>query len=398
MFIDFFYKIRAAGIPSGTGEFLDLLRALDGYGKAEIPITPERFYFIARASLTKDEKYFDRFDRVFAELFRGVLQNEDQFKQLLDDWLKQAKERSQAQDGPAYDPDQLWKELEERLHEQTERHDGGKKWVGTGGVSAFGHSGENPSGVRIGGTGGGRSAIDSLDARRYREYSDEEKLGVRGFRIALRKLRDLRREGRPEFDLPESIKRTSENCGDPTAVFQRSRKNRLKVLLLTDVGGSMTPHAGMVSRLFTAASRIQHFREFKHYYFHNALYEFVFEDSWFNNPIPIDDLYKKYDRETRIILAGDACMNPYELFDKRHAYFEYYYKARQKEDATQKSVASAYERIKDMREHFPHSVWLNPEPERGWWHETISAIADAIPMYPLTLGGLQRAIKQLMLK
>lgn len=160
----------------------------------------------------------------------------------------------------------------------------------------------------------------------------------------------------------------------------------------------MTPHAAIVSRLFTAASKIQHFREFKHYYFHNAIYEFVFEDSWFNNSIPIEDIYKKYDRETRIIFAGDACMNPYELFDKRHAYFEYYYKARQKEEANQKTVGSAYDRLKDIRAHFPHSVWLNPEPERGWWHETISAIADAIPMFPLTMGGLQRAIRQLMLK
>ncbi|MCE9600153.1 MAG: VWA domain-containing protein [Spirochaetia bacterium] len=398
MFLDFFFKMRAAGIPCGTGEFLDLLRALDGYGKAEIPITPERFYFIARSTLTKDEKFFDRFDRVFAELFRNVIANEDAFRRLLDDWLQLARERSAAENGPNYEPEQLWKELQERLREQTERHDGGNKWIGTGGVSAFGHSGENPSGVRIGGTGRSGSAIDSLEARRYREYSDEERIGVRGFRIALRKLRDLRREGRPEFDLPESIKRTSQNGGDPTAVFQRSRKNRLTVILLTDVGGSMTPHAGTVSRLFTAASKIQHFREFKHYYFHNALYEFVFEDSWFSKSISIDDLYKKYDRETRIIFAGDACMNPYELFDKRHAFFEYYYKARQKEEANQRNVQSAYERIKDMREHFPHMVWLNPEPERGWSHETISAIADAIPMYPLTMGGLQRAIRQLMLK
>jgi len=399
MFFEFFYKLRAAGVPAGTGEFLDLLRALTGYGDRGQALSPTKFYFVSRACLAKDEKYFDSFDRVFAEMFRAVLSDDTAFLKFLEDLLAQAKEKKKNTNAPGYEPDELWKELEERLRQQDKRHDGGSRWIGTGGASPFGNAGANPAGVRMGGTSGARSAIDSLESRRYREYSDEEKLGVRGFKIALRKLRDLRREGRPEFDLPASILKTSESGGDPTAIFRPSRKNRMSLILLTDVGGSMTPHSSLVSRLFTAASKIMHFREFKHYYFHNALYEFVFEDSMFRNAIPIDRMFKKFDPETRLIFAGDACMNPYELFDKRHAFFEFYYRARKTDDqAEHKQVMSAFERLAEIARNYPHRAWLNPEPRRSWWHETISAIAEVIPMYPLTLGGLRGAVSQLMRK
>lgn len=399
MFTNFFYRLRKAGLRCGTGELLDLLRALDGYADLEIPLTPERFYFISRACLAKDEKYFDAFDRTFAATFQESLESEDAFRKILEQWLREKRERSQAQNGPEYDTEQLWKELEDRLKNQKERHDGGSKWIGTGGVSPFGHSGENPAGLRIGGEGMRKSAMDVLNSGRYREYSEDEKLGVRGFRIALRKLRDLRREGRPEFDMPETIRETSNSGGDPTAVFRRSRKNRMTLVLLTDVGGSMSPYSGLVSRLFTAASRLQHFREFKHYYFHNAVYDHLFLDAAFRRPLPLDDFYKKFDRETRILFAGDACMNPYELFDKRHAYFEYYYRARMKEDnPREKDTLSAYERLQELRGKFPHIAWMNPEPARAWWHETISAISDVVPMFPFTIAGLQGAVRELMHK
>ncbi|MBI3394838.1 MAG: VWA domain-containing protein [Spirochaetia bacterium] len=399
MFFDFFYRLRSLGVPTGTGELLDLLKALSGYGDRGIVISPERFYYISRACLVRDERFFDAFDRAFAEIFKHALREGDAFRRALEEWLRSATERrsaARADQAPLYDPDQLWKELESRLAEQTERHDGGAKWVGTGGVSPFGHSGENPRGVRIGGQGGGRSAIDVLEARRYREYSDDERINVRGYTIALRKLKDLRREGRPEFDLRESIRRTADSGGDPEIVFERSRKNRMTLLLLTDVGGSMTGHARSVSRLFSAASKMQHFRKFQHYYFHNAVYEHVFEDAAFRKPVPIEDIYKQYDSETRLILAGDACMNPYELFDKRHAFFEYYYRARNQEEAASHRVPSAYERLRDLVRHYPHSVWLNPEPRRSWDHETIAAVGDEISMFPLTIGGLRGAVKHLM--
>ncbi len=399
MFLDFFYKLRKAGLPSGTGELMDLFRALSGYAEKNLPVTAEKFYFISRACLAKDEKHFDSFDRVFAETFRDALESGDAFRNILEEWLKEAKKRSSAEGGPEYETEQLWKELEDRLRTQTERHDGGSKWIGTGGVSPFGHSGENPKGLRIGGEGSNRSAMDVLTSGRYREYSEDEKLGVRGFRIALRRLRDLRREGRPEFDLPETIRETSNSGGDPVAVFRRSRKNRMTLVLLTDVGGSMTPYSGLVSRLFTAASKLAHFREFKHYYFHNAVYDHVFLDAAFRKPLSIEDFYKKFDQEARLLFAGDACMNPYELFDKRHAYFEYYYRARMKQDnPAERDVLSAYGRFQEIARKYPHCAWMNPEPRRAWWHETISAIGDVIPMYPFTIAGLHGAVRRLMQK
>jgi len=397
MFYDFFFHLRKLGVPATTGEFLDLLKALSGYADGKRLMTPERFYFVSRCCLVRDEKYFDAFDRAFSEMFLGSIRDEDAFRQLLDDWLKEAASRSLATDGPRFDYEELWRKLEERLKEQEKRHDGGKKWVGTGGASPFGNSGENPAGFRIGGGSGGRSAIDSLDERRYREYSDDEKLSVRGFKIALRRLRDLRREGALEFRLSESIEKTSERGGDPEIIFRRSRKNRLTVLLLMDVGGSMSPHTSMVSRLFSAASKMNHFREFRHFYFHNALYDFVFEDARFTKGIPIDSLYKKYDGETRIIFAGDACMNPYELFDKRHAFFEYYYRARGKDESVPEAkILTGYERMKQFFSRYPYSVWLNPEPVSFWMHETISAVSDIFPMFEFTTGGLTKAVRRLL--
>lgn len=399
MFDSFFYALKKAGVPAGTGEYLDMLRALLGHAERGFPVTPERFYFLSRACLVKDEKHFYAFDQVFAGMFQNALAEEDPFRRFLEDWLKLAREaRAKEGQGPVYDPEELWKELEERLNTQKERHDGGSKWVGTSGKSPFGHSGENPAGVRIGGEGLRRSAMDSTGSR-YLEYSDQQKLGVRAYKIALRKLRNLRREGRLELDLAETIHRTGQAGGDPEIVFRRSRKNRLALLLLTDVGGSMTPYSLSVSRLFTAASKMQHFRQFKHYYFHNAVYDSVFEDSVFRKAVTLEDLYRKFDNETRIIFVGDACMNPYELFDKRHAFFEYYYRARIKsENPAETPVPSAYERLKEIAQKYPHCAWLNPEPERGWVHETISAIGDVVPMYPLTIGGLTNAVKKLMLK
>lgn len=399
MFDPFFYALKKAGVPAGTGEYLDMLRALLGHAERGLAVTPERFYFLSRACLVKDEKYFYAFDQIFASMFQGALSAEDPFRKFLEEWLKNAAElKAREGQGPEYNPEELWKELEDRLNTQKERHDGGTRWVGTAGKSPFGHSGENPSGVRIGGEGMRRSAMDSTGSR-YLEYSDQQKLGVRAYKIALRKLRNLRREGRLELDLPETIHRTGQAGGDPEIVLRRSRKNRLTLLLLTDVGGSMTPYALSVSRLFTAASKMQHFREFKHYYFHNAVYDAVFDDSVFRKAVPLEALYKKFDSETRVLFVGDACMNPYELHDKRHAFFEYYYRARLKSDQPEeKSVPSAYNRLFEIREHYPHSVWLNPEPERAWSHETISDIGDVIPMFPLTIGGLARAVKRLMQK
>lgn len=404
MFFDFFYELRKQRIPVSTGEYLDLMHALRGYSLRDIPVTPERFYLISRATLVKDVRFYDAFDLVFARLFsKQIGTGDNPFRQAIEHWLQRSAELTECPgQAPHLSPDELWKQLEERLKEQKERHDGGNKWIGTKCKSPFGHSGVNPAGVRIGGDErlpGNRSAIDTLGERRYREYRDDERLSVRQFQIALRRLRDLRREGRPQFSIPESVRRTADNAGVPEAVFVKSRKNRLRLLLLMDVGGSMSPHATLVSRLFSAASKTNHFGHFKHYYFHNVVYDYLFEDAGFSKMISIDEFCRKYDDETRLLYVGDACMSPYELFDKRHAFFEYYYRSGQTDEETlrqkQQDVLNGYERLRFLLARFPHTAWLNPDPPHTWHHETVQAIGDLIPMFPLTLDGLRRAVQSL---
>lgn len=400
MFLEFFYKLRQNKILVSTGEYLDLLQTLAGYAKRSEPMTIERFYFVSRCTLVKDLRFFDTFDQVFASVFVNQITDDQQFRRFLEDWLTDIGELAKraGKESPHYSPNQLWQELEKRLSEQTERHDGGSKWIGSQGRSPFGHSGENKAGVRIGGQSRSRLAIDVLE-RRYREYRDDERLSVRQFQMALRKLRDLRRVGRPDFSIERSVRRTVDNAGLPEAVYVNSRKNRLRLLLLMDVGGSMSPHSALVSRLFSAASKINHFGDFSHYYFHNIVYDFLFEDAYFTRKIGLADFFRKYDSETRLLFVGDACMNPYELFDKRHAFFEYYHQMSQASDELlrkkQETIQTGFQNLVNIKNQYSKIAWLNPDPVSMWQHETVDSISEIIPMFELTLSGLKQAVDRL---
>jgi hypothetical protein len=390
LFSRFFYSLRQEKIPVSTTEYLDLIRVLEQWKE---PITPGLFYHIGRNVLVKDIRFFDAYHIAFLRVFGDLMKDSSEWEKILNDWLRDARKKLLSNEEKERAPllENIWEELRKRLEEQKERHDGGNRWIGTGGTSPFGNSGFNPEGVRMGAERGSGMAIDSLEVRDYKDYREDISLGVREIQTGLRLLRELKKEGRKELSIPRTIDATCRAGGDPEIIEERSRKNSMRLVLLMDIGGSMTPYSLEVSRIFSAVHQIRHFKEFQHYYFHNCIYDYAFEDAQFFQKVSVGTIYKKYPKETRFVFVGDACMNPYELFSKRHAYFEYYYKSQ----STKEEVLSGEERLKSWKEHFPYTIWLNPENKRYWSHETISAIWDIMPMFPLTKEGLRLAVKKL---
>lgn len=401
MFTHFFYQLKAKKIPVSTAELIDLLKAVSFFSERNGSLSVSEFYSIARNCLIKDVKYYDDFDIVFAEVFKGQVASDNEMKSLIEEWLKKAIDRvipeEQKEQAKNLEYEDVFKELQKRLQEQKERHDGGNKWVGTRGVSPFGNSGFNPNGVRAGGDSSGKTAFDVIDERRFRDYRTDETLNVRQIKVALKKLRNLKKEGRMEFSIQRTIDKTTANGGELELVFERSRKNDLKLLLLMDVGGSMTPHANRVSKLFSASHQLNHFKEFHYYYFHNIIYDAVFTDASMSKKISVSKLTKKFRPDTKVIYVGDASMHPYELFNKTGMYdfYGYGYLKNTKPDV---KVKTGLDRLRDLTEFFTDSVWLNPDDDRYWRHETVEAIWDLVPMFFLSIDGLQRAVKKLLHK
>ncbi len=384
MFLDFFYKLRARGVPVTTHTWLALVEAL---ARGLHGDTLDGFYQVARCILIQSESHYDDFDRVFAESFRGAAADARDLLQQLADWLKDPKaleldpELRAALAG--MDLELLRRELADRLANQKERHDGGSHWVGTGGTSPFGTGGANPSGVRIGG-GGGRSALAVADARRFKEFRRDLVLDTRQIAAALRRLRRLTRdEGKLKLDIDETIDATARNCGDIEVVLTPERHGDVRLLLLLDVGGSMDPHAQLVSRLFSAAHQGGGFKELRSYYFHNCVYQRVFEDAAFNKPVSTASLLKELDGKWTVVLVGDAYMHPGELTMSSGDWWE---------SARGPSGLTWLARLADR---FPRSAWLNPEPPGLWRSGTIAEIARVFTMFPLTLAGLEDMVKHL---
>lgn len=390
MLLGFFLALRTAGLKPGLGEFLALLEALREHLAL---FDREQFYFLARTILVKDETQFDRFDRAFAAYFKGLDVAFEQVNGAIpEEWIRaqaqrlltdEEKEQIKALGGL----DQLLETLRKRLEEQKERHQGGNKWVGTGGTSPFGNSGYNPEGIRIGGNGGNRSAVKVWERRDYKNLDDSVELGTRNIKIALRRLRRFAREGAPDvFDLDGTIESTARNAGYLDIRMVPERRNAVKVLLMLDVGGSMDPHVKVCEELFSACKT--EFKHLEYFYFHNFVYESVWKDNYrrHGERIPTFDILHRYPPDYKLIFVGDATMSPYEIASPGGSV----------EHWNEEAGAVWFKRLTQV---FTHAVWLNPEPEH-YWDNTQSIrmtqeLLGADRMFPLTLDGLDRAMRRL---
>lgn len=377
-------NLRAQGIQVGLSEWMVFL---DGLRKG-LARTLEELYRYGRAVLVHTEAHYDQWDVAFHATFAGVELPPD-LSEALQQWLRDALAEGRPEPGERVPveltPDQLREELYKRLREQQERHDGGSKWVGTGGTSPFGSMGRADGGIRVG-EGGGRSAVQVAGDRRWADYRTDQRLQTRDLQVALRALRKLVREGRWELDVDETIDRTAHNAGDIELVERRERQNRVHVVLIMDTGGSMSPHARLVEQLFTAASEIKTFKTFTSWQFHNAPYGWLYKDYATWDRTPIADLLREWTPEHRLVWVGDASMAPYELFQPWGSGAW---------DGSGRSSLSGLEWLHMIRRRCPASVWLNPDPVRYWRHPTVEAIAATFPMFPLTMGGVRDAVKRL---
>jgi len=388
MFTGFFYALRRRKVPVSITEWMTLMEALD---KGCIS-TLDDFYFLARAILIKSETQYDHYDVAFQEYFEGIEGPADISEQI-SEWLKDPLTQKRFfEEHPELfnkmELEELMRELEKRINEQTEQHDGGHKWIGRGGTSPFGHSGYHPAGIRIGGEGGGRHAVKIAQERRFRNYSSDLTLDVRQVKVALKRLRRLSRTGpEDELDIEKTISATAKNVGDIELVWRRSRKNVAKVLLLMDVGGSMEPFAHLCSQLFSAAHSSTHFKDFQYYYFHNCIYESLYRNIERYEAISTEHILHTLESDYKLILVGDARMAPWELTEQYGA-IDYYYR----------NETPGWVWLKRIADHFTHAVWLNPDEPHYWNHTTVQMIRKLFPMYSLTIDGLEEAMKKLVVK
>ena len=390
MFISFFHQLKKTGVPVSIREYLDFV---SGLSKGVTQLDTNCFYYFARSSLVKDERHFDRFDKVFSEFFEGALNaGEKILAEIPDHWImnalqKNLSEAEKQQIESLGGWDKLLKTLKERLKEQKKRHQGGNKWIGTGGTSPFGSGGYNPEGIRMGSEGKRQGkAVKVWEQRLWSNFDDTKTLGIRDIRVAVRRLRKFAREGTPEeFDIDSTINATAKNAGYLDVKMRPERKNRIKLLLFLDVGGSMDPHIEACEELFSATR--SEFKNLEHFYFHNCVYEVL----WKNNPrsseevISTYDVLRKFRSDYRIIFVGDASMSPYEIT----------YPGGSIEHWNEEAGAIWLDRLSS---HFNSIAWLNPEPEKFWNSSESNRIIKKIldgRMFELNLNGIEKAIKSL---
>ncbi len=394
MFVQFFYTLRDTGIPVSPTSFLLLQRAM---GEGLVTSLAD-FYIAARTILVKSEKYFDLYDQVFAHTFKGAelpQSGEAGFDLvaagLLDEWLKNPKRLAHALDLDekklaTMSPEEVLAYFHKRLQDQKGRHEGGSKWIGTGGTSPVGNAGYHPGGMRVGGESLNHSAVKVAGERRYRDYSTDGPLTRRSLAEGLKRLRHLVPQGvRDRINIEGSIRQTIKNGGEIELVFDRAIVDRLKIILAIDNGGwSMDPYVDIVQALFTSA-RTQ-FKELTTLYFHNTVYDQLWEDpSRMRRPVAVDDLIRR-DPESRLIIVGDASMAPYELLAADGSIY-----------AFERSGRASIERLRLLAATFPHVVWLNPVARREWGYtRTIELIGAIFPMFELSLDGLDLAVSLLM--
>lgn len=388
MFLDFFLLLKEEGLPVSIGEYLNLLEALN---KRVSAFNVEEFYFLSKTILIKHEQFLDRYDLLFGKYFHGVELSELDKKEIPKDWLENEINRLFTDEEKAMIEkmgglEKLMERLQQLLEEQKEKHQGGNTWIGTGGTSPFGNSGANPEGVQIGGKGGGRSAVKVWEKRQFQNYSSDVELNTRNIKLALKRLRILTREGiEDELDLPTTIQKTSKNAGYLDIEMQPAKKNRVKVLLFFDVGGSMDPYIELCEQIFSAAkSELKHLEFF---YFHNCVYESIWKDNNMrnNDRIPTFDILHKFNQDYRVIFVGDATMSPYELTALGGSVEHY-------------NDETGITWLQRFVQKFPNTVWLNPSNEYYWdGLPTIQIIKEVFKdrMFPMTLDGLAKAMKTL---
>jgi hypothetical protein len=386
MFISLFNTLRSTGVPCSLRELLDLIAAME---KNLVFADMDKFYFLSRAILVKDEKHYDKFDRAFDIYFKGIESLDDILEMLIpEEWLKAEFEKHLTEEELAKIKslgglEKLLEEFKKRLEEQDEKHDGGNKWVGTEGTSPFGNSGDNPEGIRVGGQGGKGKAVKVWEARDFKNLDDNVELGTRNMKVALRRLRKLIRDSaQEEFDLDGTINETARKAGMLDVMFRPEKRNAVKVLALFDVGGSMDPHIRVCEELFSACKT--EFKNLEYFYFHNFVYETVWKDNRRrqNERMLTEDIIHKYSADYKIIFVGDATMAPYEITNPGGSI----------EHWNEDSGALWMKRLVDVYEKV---IWLNPVPKEHWEYSssvelTRSLIEDN--MFPLTIRGLEESM------
>jgi len=388
MFLNFFHELRRAGVPVSLKEYLLLLEAMNARICGP---RVEDFYYLSRAALVKDERHLDRFDQVFGHVFKGLeYMDEILAADLPEEWLKALSDKFLTEEEKAQIEamggwEKLMEELKKRLEEQKDRHEGGNKWIGTGGTSPYGNSGYNPEGVRIGGESRHKRAVKVWEQRDYKNLDDSVEIGTRNIKVALRRLRQFAREGaETELDLDDTIRSTAHK-GYLDIKMVPERHNKVKVLMFFDVGGSMDPHIRVCEELFSAARS-----EFKHlefFYFHNCLYEGVWKDNRrrHQDVTPTWEVLHTFPADYKVIFVGDASMSPYEIT----------YPGGSVEHWNEEAGAVWMERVTQIYEHM---VWLNPVAEKHWDYTPSIQLMRQLTsdrMFPLTLGGLDAAMREL---
>ena len=380
MFLLLLMNLRSQGVKVGLGEWRVFLEGLE----QGLAFDLDSLYRFGRAVLCHTEAHFDAWDIAFKATFDGVELPSD-LKDRLAEWLTDARSFEGEKAPMDLEAEELRRLFLERLREQKERHDGGNRWIGSGGTSPFGSGGGAESGIRVG-EGGGRSAISVAGDRRWQDYRKDRVIDVRDMAVALRALRDLAREGPMALEVDKTVKRTADNAGDIDLVFERERKNRVHLVLLMDTGGTMSPHTRLVEQLFSAAQASKGFKSFQALFFHNVPYGWLYKNYATWDRVPIPELMRGWTPAHRLIWVGDASMAPYELHSSSRVAW-----------VKEGPGMSGMDWLLTIRRQCPASVWLNPDPERWWDHPTVRAIGNIYPMFPLTMPGLRDAIKGLRL-
>ncbi len=392
MFLDLFYGLRDEGVPVAIQEWQAFLTALEqGLHGASLL----RFYHLGRACLVKSETYFDAYDRVFQRVFKGVEGAlGDEVTSAVMDWLKNPENfpdltPEQLAELQKLTSDELMRKFFETLAEQTERHDGGDRWVGTGGKSPYGHGGQHPSGIRVGGPSKSRSAMKVAEERRFRDYRTDLTLDLRQMKVALRRMRQLTRRGpQTELDLDETIDETCKNAGEIEMVFRAPRRNDVRLLLLMDVGGTMDPHYEPVSQLLTALHEERGLRDFQAYYFHNCVYDHVYSAARMlrMDEVPTGDVLRRLDERWKVAIVGDAAMHPSELMEPNGNI-----------DPRRTAPTPGIQWLHRIATHFDRAVWINPEPPGEWdFTQTTRVVRRLFPMFHLSVDGLTSAVQALV--